>query len=161
MGSSWSSVGRSATNKKENSQRRECFAVTETEPSLLHGKIIGIDSENHKGHNGLCGWMRISLTLLQVVYIITTDISKVGKRVPEIWTISTNYLPTTLTKKDPIKTRGKIMNFVLYFFNWLKMCWISAQWEKINWRPTCSGSEHTECFRYQQWNWKLPQLFWF
>jgi hypothetical protein len=46
--------------------------------------------------------------LQQVVYIITTDISRVEKRVPEIWPISTNYLPTTLTKKDPNKTRGKL-----------------------------------------------------
>jgi len=54
--------------------------------------------------------MRSSLMLQQVVHIITTDTSRVEKRVPEIWPISTNYLPTTLTT-----TRGKVMNFVLYF----------------------------------------------
>jgi len=53
--------------------------------------------------------------LQQAVCKITTDISRVEKRVPEIWPISTNYLPTTLTKKDPSKTRGKMMNFVLDF----------------------------------------------
>jgi hypothetical protein len=55
MGRSWSTVGRSAMHKEGNSQRRECVTVTKTEPSLLHGKIIGIYSENHKGHNVLCG----------------------------------------------------------------------------------------------------------
>jgi len=59
--------------------------------------------------------MRSSLMLQQVVYIITTDISRVEQRMQEMWPISTNYLPTTLTKKDANKTRGKIMNFVLYF----------------------------------------------
>ena len=59
--------------------------------------------------------MRSSLMLQQVGYKITTVFSRVEKTVPEIWLISTNYLPTTLTKKDLNKTRGNMMNFVIYF----------------------------------------------
>jgi hypothetical protein len=89
--------------------------------------------------------------LQQVVYIITTDLSEVEKRVPEIWSIRANYLPTTLTKKDPSKTSGNVMNFVLYFsinseYNLSNKCTMSED----KWKTNCSGSEHTECLRYQQ-----------
>jgi len=124
-------------------------AVTKTEPSLLYGKmrVIGIYSENHKGHSALCGWMRSSLMLQQVVHIITTDTSRVEKRVPEIWPISTNYLPTTLTT-----TRGKVMNFVLYFL-------INSKYNVSN---NCTFSENvlkaTVLWQWTHWMFQISSV---